>query len=393
MAAAPPALPPALRALLEAGGELIRRSPSGRVALGRAHGTVTGAALPAALADLPGALAAGRRAAATPLSAKDVERVLKRAWGAAPAKVLEDLDPEPLAVTAVAQIHRARRDGEDVAVKVRRPGLAATVRSDLALLDALGAPLRQVFGALDTGAILREVRETVLDELDFEHEASTQRRLRGVLRGVEGVLVAAPDLALSTEDVLVAELLDGPTLAEAEPEDPVEAARVLVAAHIAAARAGLALPDARANHVVLMAGGRIGLLGTGLARPLDRDRAGAALDALDALRRDDAAAFTAAVADRLAVLPPDAAGDAYTLIAELAGGLLSGPARLDEAALADAGERALARMRAGLELAALVRPLPADLAAARSVAQLAALLARLGVSDDWGARLLEARAA
>jgi hypothetical protein len=392
MAAAPPTLPPALRALLEAGGELIRRSPSGRVALGRAHGTVTAAALPAALADLPRALAAGRRAAATPMKPKDVERVLKGAWRTAPAKVLDDLDPEPLAVTAVAQVHRARRHGDDVAVKLRRPGLASTVRSDLALLDALGPPLRQVFGALDTGAILREVRETVLDELDFEHEASTQRRLRGVLRGVDGVHVPAPDLELCTEEVLVAELLEGPTLAEAEPEDPADVARILVAAHAAAARAGLVLPDARPNHVVLLAGGRVGLLGTGMARPLDRDRAKAALDALDALRSDDTAAFTTAVADRLGVLPPAAADEAYTLIGELAGDLLSGPARLDDAALAAAGERALGRMREGLAIAAVGRPQPADLAAARSLGQLAALLARLGVSDDWGARLLEARA-
>jgi hypothetical protein len=144
--------------------------------------------------------------------------------------------------------------------------------------------------------------------------------------------------------------------------------------------------------VVLLAGGRVGLLGTGMARPLDRDRAKAALDALDALRRDDTAAFTTAVADRLGVLPPAAADEAYTLIGELAGDLLSGPARLDDAALAAAGERALGRMREGLAIAAVGRPQPADLAAARSLGQLAALLARLGVSDDWGARLLEARA-
>jgi hypothetical protein len=393
MAAAPPTLPPAVRALLEAARGLIRRASSGPVALGRADGIVTAEALPAALRDLPAALADGREAAATPMSLKDVERVLKGAWRAAPGKVLDEIDPEPLAVTAVAQVHRAQRDGVPVAVKVRRPRLAATVRSDLAALDALAAPLRQVFGALDIGALLREVSATVMDELDFEYEASTARRVRRSLRDIPGLVVPAPDLGLCTEDVLVAELLDGPTLAEQPPADAAAVARTLVAAHLAAARAGLALPDARANHVVLLRGETIGLLGTGLARPLDRDRVAAALDALAALRAGDETAFAQAVADDLGVLPPDAATDAYTFIGEVAGNLLRGRATLDEAALAAAGERALDRLPAALRIAAIARPSRADLAPARSIGQLAALLARLGVREDWGALLLEARAA
>jgi hypothetical protein len=53
MAASPPALPPALRSLLEAGGALVRRSSSGRVALGRTAALVPPDAVPAALAGLP----------------------------------------------------------------------------------------------------------------------------------------------------------------------------------------------------------------------------------------------------------------------------------------------------------------------------------------------------
>jgi ubiquinone biosynthesis protein len=342
---------------------------------------------------LPRMLAKARDEAATPLSAKDVERILKGAWHAAPSKVLDELDAEPLAVTAVAQLHRARRDGEAVAVKVRRPGLAATVRSDLALLDALSAPLRQVFGATDTGAILREVRATVMDELDFEHEASTQRQVRRALRGVDGVVVPAPDLELSTEDVMVAELLEGPTLADAESADPAQTVRAIAGAHAAAARAGLALPDAKPNHIILLDDGAIGLLATGMARPLDKARTAAALDALEAFRAGDADGFAATLATELKVLPDDAAREAYTLLEAIAGDLLRGPATLDEPALAAAAERALDRLDDALPLAATARPQAADLAPARAVGQLATLLARLGAHEDWGALLAAARPA
>lgn len=214
MAASPPTLPPALRSLLEAGGALVRRSSSGRVALGRAAALVDADAVPAALSRLPDELERARTAATTPIAFKDVEKILKGAWGSPHGKVLGELDREPLAVTPSAQVHRGVRDGVPVAVKVLRPGLTSAVRNDLALLDVLAAPLRQVFGAIDAGAILREVRETTLDELDLEHEASTQRQLRRTLRGVGGLVVPAPDMELSGETVLVTELLDGRTLAD-----------------------------------------------------------------------------------------------------------------------------------------------------------------------------------
>ncbi len=390
MAASPPTLPPALRSLLEAGGALVRRSSSGRVALGRAAALVPADAVPRALAKLPAELERARAAAATPVPFKDVEKLLKSAWGSPHGKVLDELDRAPLAVTPSAQVHRGVRDGAPVAVKVLRPGLVSAVRNDLALLDVLAAPLRQVFGAMDAGAILREVRETALDELDLEHEASTQRQLRRTLRGVDGLVVPAPDMELSGETVLVCELLDGRTPADpkAKVADPGAVARTLVAAHVTAARAGLVLTDPRPGHVVLMDDGRVGLLGVGLARPVDRERTAAALDALVAWRAGDQDAFAAILADRLGLLPTVDAIKAYGLAATVLGDILNGPTRLDGPTLAAIAERGLDHLTAALQLAAAVTPHPHDLATVRSVGQLASVLARLGATEDWGALML-----
>src|SRR4051812_47633277 len=204
-----PALPPALRTLLEAGGALVRRSSSGRGAMGRAAALVTGDSVPRVMRRLPADLEAARADAAKPIAFKDVEKALKNAWSKPPGKVLDALDATPLAVTPSAQVHGGERDGTAVAIKVLRPGLPAAVRNDLSLLDVLGGPLRAVFGAMDTGAVLRAVREMALDELDLEHEASTQRQVRRMLRAVPGLVVPVPDLELSGETVLVTELLRG----------------------------------------------------------------------------------------------------------------------------------------------------------------------------------------
>jgi hypothetical protein len=390
MAAERVSLPPALRTLVEAGGALVRRSSSGRFALGRAAALMEEDALPGALRAWPARLEAARAEVAEPLAFKDVEKALKGAWGRPAAKVLDALEREPVAVTPGGQVHRGERDGAAVAVKVRRPGLAGAVRNDLALLDVLGPPLGAVFGAMDAGAMLREARESALDELDLEHEASTQRSLRRALRSVDELVVPAPDLELSTSHVLVGEWLDGPTLAEAQPGDPAAVARTLVAAHVTAARSGHVLTDPRPGHVVLLEAGGVGLLGAGLARPVDRARVAAALDALVAFRSEDQDAFAAIVADRLALLPTSDAIKAYGLAAVILDGLLdSGEARLDNPTLAAVGERALGHLTAALTLAATVTPHPADLAVVRSLGQLTGVLARLGATEDWGGLVLE----
>ncbi|HEX3318402.1 MAG TPA: AarF/UbiB family protein, partial [Solirubrobacteraceae bacterium] len=309
--ARPPALPPVVRALLDAAVALVRRSSSGSVALASLAGVVDLDAIPRAYrARVQRELEAAVAATSEPLPLHRVERELRAAWGSPPDAVLDGLEAEPLTVTPSAQVHRGELDGAAVAITVRRPGLAASVRSDLGLLDALGPPLGRVFAALDAGALLREARERALDDLDLEHAAATQRRLGRAARRLEGVRVPAVRTELAAPGVLVADLLEGPTLAAAQPPSAGAAARALVAFHLGAPRAvGLAPADPRPDHVVLLGDGGIGLLGTGAASPVDRDRFGAFLDALEALREEDRAAFVAAV-QRMGLLPADAAAAA-----------------------------------------------------------------------------------
>jgi predicted unusual protein kinase regulating ubiquinone biosynthesis (AarF/ABC1/UbiB family) len=379
-------LPPALRALAETGWALAGRAPSARVGLARAAALVDREALPRSIREpVVRELEAARAAACEPLDARTVERALRDAWGRPAARVLDELDPDPLAVRAAAQTHRAIVGGTAVAVRVRRPGLERALRSDLALLDVLAAPLGAALPAADAPALLRAAREQALDELDFEHEASTHRRAARALRRVDGLVVPRAHRELCAEAVFVADLLDGPTLADdVRPGDPGAVARVLVDAHVAAALDGLALLDARPGHVVMLGDGSVGLLGAGMARPVDRARAGLALDALGALRAGDAAGFAGAVA-AAGVLGAAGAAAAHGHARAALGPLAAGPATLDAAALRRLAERAAEVAPAAFALVADARPQPDDLWLARAATQLVATLARLGADADWPA--------
>jgi predicted unusual protein kinase regulating ubiquinone biosynthesis (AarF/ABC1/UbiB family) len=379
-------LPPALRVLAETSWSLASRAPSARVGLARAAGFVDPEALPDAIREpVIRELETARTAACEPLETRAIERALKDAWGRSPGTVLDDFDPEPLAVRAAAQTHRAVAAGAPLAIRVRRPGLERALRADVALLDALAAPLRAALPKADTRALLRAMREQALDEADFEHEASTHRRVARVLREIDGLVVPRAHGELCSEGVFVADLLEGETLADgAWPEDSGAAIRALVAAHVAAGRAGLALLDARPGHVVLLRRGGIGLLGAGVARAVGRDRVGLALDALAALRRDEPEGFARAVA-QAGVLPADAARTAHGLARSMLGPLVAGKATLDAAALRGVTVRAADIAPAVFALVPKAQPHPDDLWVARATGQLVATLARLGAPADWPA--------
>ena len=372
----PPRLPASLRALLDTGAALIRQSASGRVALARAAGVVHPEALPRAMRGLQDMFDRAYAEATEPLDAKRVAKALRE---------LDEFDAEPLAVRPASQVHAGELDGERVVAKVRRPGLAATVRSDMALLDLIAGPLAGILEAADVGALLEEVREGGLDELDLEHEGGAQRQAGRVLRRVDGVRVPAVMSEATDEDVLVMERLDGPTLAEgATAADADALARTLVDVHVTAWRdGGMILTDPRPGHVVLLRGGEVGLLGAGVNRPGDRERAEAVLDAARALADDDADAFAAVIAERLELIDEAGAREALPLLREILGPLAQGPATLDGPTLAAIGDRGLERLPELLALAARATPQPADAAAARMLGQLVTLLSRLGATHDW----------
>jgi len=134
--------------------------------------------------------------------------------GAVPVALRAALDGDLRLVAAgsVACVYRGRlATGEQVAVKVRRPGIARTVEADLAILSGLaragarlpafrGAPIREITDQL--GAAVRQ-------QLDLGREATATRRLRASLAGIPGVRVPRVFDEWSGDDVLVLEFVPG----------------------------------------------------------------------------------------------------------------------------------------------------------------------------------------
>lgn len=342
--------------------------------------------LPPALAALADAAEAVARRSATarllqtppdPLSRREVERVLKAAWGRPVAKVLDELEDEPVRHDGAGQTHRAVRDGDPVAVEVQRPGVATAVRGDLVLLDALIVPAAAAFPAADVGGLLREIRERALDDLDLEHGASVQRAVRRALRGDERAVVPAPDTELAAPDVLVTDWVDGRPVAAGDAALLVDVPLRLAAEH------GWVVVDHRPELTLVDDDGRLVLLGAARSVRMPVERVAQFAAALRGLREGDAAPIAA-----LGALP---AGDEEAALAvgrHVLGPLVDGPARLDLAAVEQAAQRA--QSRDAFALVPRTEPQAADLWPGRGALQLGLTLATLGATEDWAALALAA---
>jgi ubiquinone biosynthesis protein len=167
---------------------------------------------------------------APPIAGELTQQALHEAFG--DDLPFAELDELPLAAASIGQVHRARTlGGLEVAVKVQRPGIAALVEDDLALLglcfDALRSSLPPV--ALDT--IVEQIRAHVLAEVDYVREAELGLRVARFFKDAEHVIVPAPISALCCPTVLTTELVAARKITDVLDELSAQRAAGDTAAH------------------------------------------------------------------------------------------------------------------------------------------------------------------
>nr|MBA2522851.1 AarF/ABC1/UbiB kinase family protein [Solirubrobacterales bacterium] len=141
--------------------------------------------------------------------------------------VFSDFDPEPIAAASIGQVYRASLpDGRDVAVKVQYPGINEAVRADMKNLGVLLRLARTVAPELDTKAVGTEIRERIVEELDYELEASNQRAMARAYEGHPFIVIPPVVTALCRERVIVTELVHGDGFEAMRSEPDAERDRI-----------------------------------------------------------------------------------------------------------------------------------------------------------------------
>src|SRR5205807_6664936 len=118
------------------------------------------------------------------VSWRKMERQIERGLGDRLGSAFSDFDSEPVGAASIGQVYRATlTSGQQVAVKVQYPGIAGAVRADIKNLRMFARPAQAVLPGIDLQAIIAEVEERVLEELDYEVEAQNHRLFARHYRG------------------------------------------------------------------------------------------------------------------------------------------------------------------------------------------------------------------
>lgn len=159
-----------------------------------------------------------------------IREQVEKGLGGTLEELYASFEEEPLATASIAQTHRARtKDGEEVVVKVQRPGIEATMRSDLDLLY-LGAQILEAsideLQLVGVVGVIEEFEKGLLKELNFNQELSNLLEFQRNLDPERKVAVPRPHPELSARTVLTMEFFRGKPLRKLEPKS-VEAQAVV----------------------------------------------------------------------------------------------------------------------------------------------------------------------
>ena len=150
------------------------------------------------------------RDAAPTVSFKQMRRVIEEDLEEPLAELFDAFEEEPIAAASIGQVYRGTlKDGREVAVKVQYPGVASAVRADLQNLDMILRLLKRMTPGLDVKAIAEEIRERIVEELDYELEAQNQRALARIFEGHPFIVVPEVITSMSRERVLVSAYVSG----------------------------------------------------------------------------------------------------------------------------------------------------------------------------------------
>jgi ubiquinone biosynthesis protein len=148
-----------------------------------------------------------------PFPGPEAKAIVELAYGRAVGEVFERFDEEPLAAATIAQVHTARlRSGEEVVIKIVRPGVREKIERDLEVMYVVARLARDYSKEgyrLRPTEVVEEYEKTIIDELDLMREAANAAQLRRNFTGSDLLYVPQIYWDYCRPEVLVMERIYG----------------------------------------------------------------------------------------------------------------------------------------------------------------------------------------
>jgi ubiquinone biosynthesis protein len=216
-----------------------------------------------------------------PVPFPEIRRLIEAESGQPPERLFESIDEKALAAASVAQVHSARlKSGEQVAVKVIRPGIQKRIRKDIQVMYYFADrfersfDLGRIVGAVN---LVKEFERTIFRELDMLIEAGNIERFSRSFAEIDEICIPGVYWDFTSRSVLVMEHVEGIKMDRVDEIrrlgiDPQEVAMIgLRSFSRQLMSAGIFHADPHPGNTIVMPDGRVGLVDFGIVGYLDEE--------------------------------------------------------------------------------------------------------------------------
>lgn len=189
-------------------------------------------------------------------------------------EVYKEFELEPVAAASLGQVYRARlHSGEEVAVKVQRPNLEATIKGDLEILKRVARFAErypQLNENADWSGMLREFNETIHEEMDYAAEGRNAERFRDSFQRWDNIHVPKIYWNATTSKVLTMEFIHGTKVTDLDEQarlgiSPEKVNRLLIKTYLKQLlEDGFFHADPHPGNLLVMPDGRLAFFDFGM---------------------------------------------------------------------------------------------------------------------------------
>ena len=148
-----------------------------------------------------------------PLSAPLVLKTFKNYFGKAPSEIFDEFDSNSVNAASIGQVHKATKNGKNLAVKIQYPGVSASIKSDLALIKPIAMKMLNIKGK-GSDVYFREVEEKLLDETNYTLEVSESIEMAKACSQIKNLRFPQYYKELSSERIITMDWMTGKHLSE-----------------------------------------------------------------------------------------------------------------------------------------------------------------------------------
>jgi ubiquinone biosynthesis protein len=209
----------------------------------------------------------------------EIKKVLDNEFPGRLDLLFSSINEQAMASASMAQVHQARLiGGQDVVIKVLKPGNRQLVEEDMALVESLAQLLEQYFSDLGYSpvAVAKEFSRELLKEVNLINEGQSTDRLRRYFDDDPDICFPKVYWEATTRNVLTLEEIKGRLLSTVKPEDLDKTERRAVVAHGTNAvfkqclQYGFFHADPHPGNIILLPGARLCFIDCGMTGQLDK---------------------------------------------------------------------------------------------------------------------------